>query len=70
MADEIFEEECQKLDITIQSIDEQIEGRDAWLNKSKSEAGWGEPAKEQRRVFEEVKRKLTLARPSPSNLVK
>jgi len=65
MADEIFEEENQKLDITIQSIDEQINRHDAWLNKTKAEAGVGESAKEQRRVKEEEKRKLTLARPSP-----
>ena len=65
MADEIFEEENQKLDFTIESIVEQINRHDAWLNKTKAEAGAGESAKEQRRVTEEARDNLIAARPRP-----
>ena len=65
MIDNIFEEENQKLDVIIQSIDEQINGHDVWLNKTKAEIGGGESEVEQRRIKEKLKNNLIAARPSP-----
>jgi len=65
MVDEIWEEEKQKLAETVQQIDEMITYRQNWMNKTKEEAGSGEPQVKLRELYEQEKEKLIKARPSP-----
>ena len=62
MIDNIFEEENQKLDVTIQSIDEHINKHDVWLNKTKAEVGGGDSEVEQRRLKEKLKNNIIISR--------
>jgi len=65
MVDEIWKEEKGKLAETVQQIDEMIDYRRKWLNKTKAEAGSGEPQVKLRESFENEKKNLIEARPNP-----
>ena len=65
MADEIWKEENEKLVKTVQQIDEMIDYRRGWLNKTKDEVGGRETQVKQRELFEKERKNLIKARPSP-----
>lgn len=65
MVDDIKREEQDKLTETINGIDELIEQREIWLNKTKDEVGGREAEVAERRLWEEEKKYFIAVRPAP-----